>query len=109
MTATIVGLVGTVGKASAAIAYFASRYRDAYQDMDTLHSELGGLKLNLEILKEDTAEGKSLNLPEKLSKHIMSMLYECDSVIVQIMEKLSKYTGNGVVAKTQWPWAAVKI
>jgi Fungal N-terminal domain of STAND proteins len=102
ITVACVGIVANVGKASTTIAKFVHKYREAKHDMGMIHRELGTLKLVLQVMAQDTADGKAQDLPDSLSQQILGMLKECDRIIVEIMDKLSKYTGEGILAKSQW-------
>jgi hypothetical protein len=102
ITTTCISVVGRIGKASVAIASFVHQYREAQQDMEAIHHELGSLKFVLQIISEDTSGGKEQGLRPRLIKQIRGMLTDCDDVLIQIIQELSKYSEGGAVGKSQW-------
>ena len=84
------------------ISTFVRQVRDARGDLDAVSRELVSLKSILEILAEDTARSGANGLPESLIMQIQGIMSGCDDVIIQITSILSKYDGNGLVARSQW-------
>ncbi|KAH6666664.1 hypothetical protein B0J14DRAFT_196824 [Halenospora varia] len=90
ITASCIGLVGTISKVGIQISEFVRKTREARGDLDGVSRELASLKTVLEILSEDAETGKGF--PISLVKQISGILENCGGVLEHIEKSLQKYT-----------------
>ena len=93
-------LIGAITKTTLTLIKFTREVRDARGDVDAVSRELSSLKLLLELLVDDTAEGKKL--PDTLQKQVTAIVGNCNHVLVQIDLLLNKFQGGGVRKHAMW-------
>ena len=92
--------MGTIGQTSIAITSFVKSCREARKDLAEVARELSELKLVLELLEGDQDVENDKILPESLQRQILSILSNCNGVLVKIEAALEKHRGR--VGDIRW-------
>ncbi|KAJ6008191.1 hypothetical protein N7540_012167 [Penicillium herquei] len=80
----------------------ARNYPDAAADTTTIKSELSELQKVLELLNSSSEE--KVNIPESLQTHVMTVLDNCNTVIIQINRLLENNPEDGESSKPASGW-----
>jgi hypothetical protein len=102
ISASCVGLVATIAKTSTALTCFVRDVRDARRDLDAVSRELSSLKTVLELLAEDTVDEKAQSLPAGLQAQITGILTNCNGVVIEIEDGLSKHEKSKLGRAGYW-------
>ncbi len=102
ISVSCVSLVATIGKVSLAANQFVREARYTRHDIENVKRELGSLSGVLEMLAEDTAKEEFKQFPPSLGKQISDIVANCNKVVVEIEETLSKYHKNSVLNQAIW-------
>ncbi|KAF4959040.1 hypothetical protein FGADI_1918 [Fusarium gaditjirri] len=86
-------LISTIGSLSLSINSFIRTCRDARGDLDRVARELLSLQIVLELIQEDVAD-ESKTFPTTLQRHVSSIVTNCNSVVVELQECITKYGGD---------------
>jgi hypothetical protein len=101
ITTGCLSLVGTIGKVTLTISSFVRKVREARSDLDNVRRELVSLNTVLELLAED-ADHQSSAFPATLSKHITSIVVNCNKVVLDIQSCLDKYESASTTGSMKW-------
>ncbi|KAF2677102.1 hypothetical protein K458DRAFT_410002 [Lentithecium fluviatile CBS 122367] len=102
ISASCVGLAATIAKTSTAVTCFVRDVRDARRDLDGVSRELSSLKNVLDLLAEDTINEKDQTFPANLKAQIAGILTNCNDVVVDIEDGLSKHEKSKLGRSGYW-------
>ncbi|EXA43264.1 hypothetical protein FOVG_08275 [Fusarium oxysporum f. sp. pisi HDV247] len=95
-------LISTIGSLSLSINSFVRTCREARGDLDRVARELLSLQTVLELIQEDVAD-ESKTFPTTLEQHVSGIVTNCNSVVVELQECITKYSGdNRLKSKAGW-------
>ncbi|QKD49258.2 uncharacterized protein FOBCDRAFT_236695 [Fusarium oxysporum Fo47] len=95
-------LISTIGSLSLSINSFVRTCREARGDLDRVARELLSLQKVLELIQEDVAD-ESKTFPTTLEQHVSGIVTNCNSVVVELQECITKYGGdNRLKSKAGW-------
>ncbi|KAH7253776.1 uncharacterized protein BKA55DRAFT_593431 [Fusarium redolens] len=95
-------LISTIGTLSLSINSFVRTCREARGDLDRVARELLSLQTVLELIQEDVTD-ESKTLPTTLERHVSGIVTNCNSVVVELQECITKYGGdNRLKSKAGW-------
>ena len=98
---TCIGLTGNIVQLSAQIRDFVSAFRDTRKDLASVSFELHSLCMCLECLQADYSNGR-VSYPENISKNLLAVLQNCETVTSQIQALLDKTSSASVNKRLQW-------
>ncbi|KAH0828262.1 hypothetical protein AYO21_03817 [Fonsecaea monophora] len=99
ITTACVGTIAAVAQLSAQANGFASRFKDARNDMQELLQELASLSASLESMRDD---GNMAKYPASLRQNLLDTLRNCDDVTTQMGELLRKLSSTGLFGRLKW-------
>ncbi|KAF4446671.1 hypothetical protein F53441_9713 [Fusarium austroafricanum] len=97
------GLISTIGSLSLSINAFVRTCREARGDLDRVRRELLSLQTVLELIQEDASD-EEIKFPKTLEHHVSGIVTNCNSVVVELQECITKYGGDNRL-KTKAGWA----
>ncbi|KAF5639422.1 uncharacterized protein FTJAE_4759 [Fusarium tjaetaba] len=96
-------LISTIGSLSLSINTFVRTCREARSDLDRVARELLSLQTVLDLIQEDVAD-ESKTFPTTLERHVSGIIINCNSVVVELQEIITKYGGDSRL-KSKAGWA----
>ncbi|OAL39967.1 hypothetical protein AYO20_00880 [Fonsecaea nubica] len=99
ITTACIGTIAAVAQLSAQAHGFASRFKDARNDMQELLQELASLSASLESMRDD---GNMAQYPASLRQNLLDTLRNCDDVTTQMSELLRKLSSTGLFGRLKW-------
>ncbi|KAF5694138.1 hypothetical protein FDENT_1443 [Fusarium denticulatum] len=96
-------LISTIGSLSLSINTFVRTCREARSDLDRVARELLSLQTVLELIQEDVID-ESKTFPKTLERHVSGIIINCNSVVVELQEYITKYGGDSRL-KSKAGWA----
>ncbi|KAG5803635.1 hypothetical protein H9Q74_012098 [Fusarium xylarioides] len=96
-------LISTIGSLSLSINTFVRTCREARGDLDRVARELLSLQTVLELIQEDVTD-ESKTFPTTLERHVSGIITNCNSVVVELQECITKYGGDSRL-KSKAGWA----
>jgi len=99
LTATCVGLIAAIAQLSSQISTFATRVKDARNDMQEVLQELGALSTNLEKMRDDQYMSK---YPVSLRQNLQDTLKNCGDVTKQMSDLVQKLSSARFLGRFQW-------
>ncbi|KAF5608382.1 uncharacterized protein FSUBG_4600 [Fusarium subglutinans] len=88
---------------SLSINTFVRTCREARSDLDRVSRELLSLQTVLELIQEDVTD-ESKTFPTTLERHVSGIIINCNSVVVELQECITKYGGDSRL-KSKAGWA----
>ena len=101
ITTGCLAIVTTIGQLSLAITNFVRQARHTRHDLDAVSGELGSLRTVLEMIAEDFASPND-EILTRLGSQIDGLLKECDRVLAEIAQLLSRFGNGSIVTASQW-------
>ncbi|KAF5722947.1 hypothetical protein FMUND_2304 [Fusarium mundagurra] len=96
-------LISTIGSLSLSINAFVRTCREARSDLDRVARELLSLQTVLELIQEDVTD-ENKTFPTTLERHVSGIITNCNSVVVELQECITKYGGDSRL-KSKAGWA----
>lgn len=101
ITAGCTGVLSTIATLTINVTKFVGEVRDSGKEMRAVNRELSDLSFCVERLQEDfTRPGTSC--PDELQDHLLVVLKNCDSVMVDMQKLLLKMSSGSLGRKMQW-------
>ncbi|KAK4168305.1 hypothetical protein QBC43DRAFT_310056 [Cladorrhinum sp. PSN259] len=93
-----VGLIATIGTATAQINGFVRTVREARTDLDSISRELTSLQSILDLIQTDASK----SLPRPLTQHLPAIVENCNVTIGDLQRVLDKYKKHGRITGAKW-------
>ncbi|EEU41994.1 uncharacterized protein NECHADRAFT_86134 [Fusarium vanettenii 77-13-4] len=94
-------LVSTIGTLSLSIQGFVRTCREARQDLDKVSRELQSLQLVLRLIEDDATKEEN-PLSQDIGQHVLIIVLNCNSVILEIENCIAQYGQKRLKAKVTW-------
>ncbi|UPL02052.1 hypothetical protein LCI18_012986 [Fusarium solani-melongenae] len=101
IAAGCVGLISTIDTLSRSIYGFVRTCREARKDLDKVSWELQSLQSVLRLI-EDDATDEQKPFPPVIGQHVLSIVSNCNSVILEIEACIAQYAQKRLRAKVTW-------
>ncbi|WAO95247.1 Hypothetical protein NCS54_01286000 [Fusarium falciforme] len=95
------GLISTIGTLSLSIHGFVRTCREARKDLDKVSRELQSLQSVLRLI-EDDATNEEKPFPPVIGQHVLSIVSNCNSVILEIEACIAQYGQKRLKAQVTW-------
>lgn len=95
------GLISTIGTLSLSIHGFVRTCREARKDLDKVSRELQSLQSVLRLI-EDDATNEEKPFPPVIGQHVLSIVSNCNSVILEIGASIAQYGQKRLKAQVTW-------
>ncbi|RSL59882.1 hypothetical protein CEP51_013854 [Fusarium floridanum] len=95
------GLISTIGTLSLSIYGFVRTCREARKDLDKVSRELQSLQSVLGLI-EDDATNEEKPFPPVIGQHVLSIISNCNSVILEIEACIAQYGQKQLKARVTW-------
>ncbi|RSM03725.1 hypothetical protein CDV31_010344 [Fusarium ambrosium] len=95
------GLISTIGTLSLSIHGFVRTCREARKDLDKVSRELQSLQSVLGLI-EDDATNEEKPFPPVIGQHVLNIISNCNSVILEIEACIAQYGQKQLKARVTW-------